>query len=53
MYPYAPPETILRHLAEQAERDRRSPHASTRSRGHQDDGRASDVRDRRWHRGQK
>jgi hypothetical protein len=47
MYPYTPPETVLRHLAEQAARDRRNPHGSARSRGRQDD------RDRRWHRGQK
>ena len=31
MYPYTPPEIILRHLAEQSERDRRSP-SQTRGR---------------------
>jgi hypothetical protein len=50
MYPYAPPETVLRHLAEQADRDRRNPHRSTRSRSRQDRG---TPRARRWHLGQK
>lgn len=47
MYPYAPPETVLRHLAEQTDRDRRNPHRATRSRVRQDD------RDRSQQHGQK
>jgi hypothetical protein len=47
MHPYAPPETVLRHLAEQAERDRRNPHSGRGSRLRQD------TRGRRWQRGQK
>jgi hypothetical protein len=50
MHPYAPPETVLRHLAEQAERDRRNPHVAARTRTAQD---GETPKGRRWQRGQK